>query len=81
MTLQAQVLELRRRIIGLEHPDTLRAMGKLAMMCWNQGKISESEALYLEMFELQKKNLGQDHPATIDTMRYLAAKYSKQGRH
>lgn len=43
--LEVQVMELRKRVLGPEHPDTLTSMSNLAFPCKGQGKIKNFLAL------------------------------------
>lgn len=40
--LRKQVLEIRKRILGEEHPDTLGSLGGLASLYQNQGRYPEA---------------------------------------
>lgn len=54
-----EVLEAGKRNLGLEHPDTISAMGGLAITYFKQDRLSEAEGLELEVLELRKKNFGR----------------------
>ena len=36
--LEVRVLEMRKAVLGQEHPDTLTGMANLASTFWNQGR-------------------------------------------
>ncbi|KIM30149.1 hypothetical protein M408DRAFT_294335, partial [Serendipita vermifera MAFF 305830] len=78
--LQVEVLEQRRRILGIEHPDTTKAAGNLAWTYQSQGRWSESEKLFVEVLEQRRRILGIEHPHTIEAASNLAATYGAQGR-
>ena len=40
-----KVLEVRRRVLGEEHPDTLISMNNLAVLYRDQGKYAQAEPL------------------------------------
>ena len=64
--LHLQVLEVRKRVLGAEHSDTLLSMYNLAV-CWKkQGRHSEAIALMETVVELSTKNLDANHPNTKD---------------
>ena len=44
-----QVLEVRQRVLGPEHPDTLLSMNNLALAMESQGKAAEAEALHRQV--------------------------------
>jgi len=63
--LYSQTLELRRRSLGPEHPDTLTSMNNLANVYWSQGNYPQAEALYSQTLEIQRRVLGPEHPDTL----------------
>ncbi|GJP87273.1 kinesin light chain [Aspergillus niger] len=78
--LEVQVLELRKRVLGPEHPDTLASMSTLAWTYWYQGRWKEAEELQVQVLELSKQVLGPEHPGTLTSMSDLAMTYRNQGR-
>ena len=74
-------LELRKRALGAEHPDTLQAQHSLAALLTGQGKSAEAEALFLQTLEAQKRVLGEEHPSTLQTLSSRAGLFLYQGRH
>ena len=69
-----------RRILGEEHPDTLRSMNYLALTFLDQGRTEEAAALQEEVVEKRKLILGAEHPDTLTSMNNLALTYRDQGR-
>ena len=67
-----ETLEVQRATLGPKHPDTLISMGNLAGLLHAQGKLSESEALFMETLEGRRAALGPRHPDTLSTERWLA---------
>ncbi|KXJ85024.1 hypothetical protein Micbo1qcDRAFT_237614 [Microdochium bolleyi] len=63
---QAQAVDLRRALLGSEHPDTLTSMANLASTFWNQGRWEEAEKLQVEVMETFQAKLGADHPDTLN---------------
>ncbi|GLA09992.1 hypothetical protein AnigIFM60653_001131 [Aspergillus niger] len=78
--LEVQVLELRKRVLGPEHPDTLASMSTLAWTYWYQGRWKEAEELQVQVLELSKQVLGPEHSGTLISMSTLAWTYRNQGR-
>jgi non-specific serine/threonine protein kinase/serine/threonine-protein kinase len=74
-------LEIRKDVLGADHPDTLRSMYNLARLYWAQGRYDEAEPLLLETLETQERVLGADHPDTLGTRQYLGVLCSTQGRY
>jgi hypothetical protein len=78
--LRNQMIEMRRKLLGPEHPDTLSSMGNLASTYFNQGRWNEAEQLELQVMDMRTKLLGPEHPDTLLSMGNLAITYSNQGR-
>ena len=74
------VMETRKRVLGQEHPDSLRSMANLASTYWNRGRWKEAEELEVLVMETRKRVLGQEHPDTLTSMANLASTYWSQGR-
>ncbi|MHC5002523.1 MAG: tetratricopeptide repeat protein, partial [Planctomycetota bacterium] len=77
----AVALEIRRRVLGNEHPDTLTNLHALAMVYWNLNRFAEGERLYLEALEIKRRVLGEDHPETLRALGNVAVIYIQQRRY
>ncbi|KIM98305.1 hypothetical protein OIDMADRAFT_202122, partial [Oidiodendron maius Zn] len=75
-----EVLEIRKRVLGAEHPATLDSMNNLASTYGNQGRWEEAEKLEAQAMEIRKRVLGAEHPDTLSSMNNLALTYQSQGR-
>src|SRR4051794_38695366 len=53
--LLAQVLNTERRVLGMEHPDTLGAIDELGTLYLNQGRYRRAEALFREALNWHQK--------------------------
>jgi hypothetical protein len=73
-----QVMEVRKRVLGAEHPDTLASMHNLAVTFSDQGRWTEAEALQVQVMEVKKRVLGTEHPGTLTSMYNLA--WTRKGR-
>ena len=65
-------VEIRRRELGPEHPDTLSSMRKLAGALNDLGRAEEAISLLRKAIETQRRILGEAHPDTIDSCSALA---------
>ena len=54
------------------NPDTLSSMNNLAVLLHAQGKLAESEALFMETLEGFRAALGPHHPNSLNAERGLA---------
>jgi tetratricopeptide (TPR) repeat protein len=75
-----QVMETRKRVLGIEHPDTLLGIGNLASTYRDQGRLKEAKELELQVIETRKRVLGIEHPDTLVSIGNLALTYMNQGR-
>jgi non-specific serine/threonine protein kinase/serine/threonine-protein kinase len=73
-------LELRRRLLGPEHPDTLAAMHALADVYNDQGKYPQAEKLAGETLDLRRRVLGEDHRDTLATACLMGRVYLSLAR-
>ena len=73
-------MDMRKKLLGAEHPDTLGSMANLASTYWNQGRWSEAEKLAVHVMDRTKELLGAEHPNTLISMENLACTYRDQGR-
>ncbi|KAF8991680.1 hypothetical protein BDQ17DRAFT_1254720 [Cyathus striatus] len=55
--LEIQVLEMRTRIPGKEHPDTLTSRNNLAFTYQNLGKQAEVDQLEIQVLEMKARAL------------------------
>jgi serine/threonine protein kinase/tetratricopeptide (TPR) repeat protein len=65
LALEERVLSDRRRVLGEEHPDTLLAIGNLAVFLKAVGKRKEAEAHHREALEKSRRVRGDDDPETL----------------
>ncbi|PNH10349.1 Nephrocystin-3 [Tetrabaena socialis] len=79
--LSRQALELRRRVLGEEHPDTASSVSSLASCIQDQGRYVEAEPLHPQALELQRQVLGEEHPDTASSINNLAGCIQEQGRY
>ncbi|KAJ6535505.1 P-loop containing nucleoside triphosphate hydrolase protein [Mycena capillaripes] len=78
--LNVAMMEIRKRVLGEEHPDTLTSIANLALTYWSQGRWNDAEALEVEVMETSKRVLGEEHPDTLMSIANLASTYWSQGR-
>ena len=76
-----RALEIQRRVLGPEHPDTLTSMGGLALAIYSQGRYAEAEKLLRETVRLRSLVLGPEHPRTLESTDQLSWAILRQGRY
>jgi eukaryotic-like serine/threonine-protein kinase len=74
-----RAIDLRRRMLGEENPDTLMSIRNLANLYERQGKFQQSESLYKQVLEAQQRVLGKDHHDTLETSYDLGSTYDEAG--
>jgi eukaryotic-like serine/threonine-protein kinase len=67
-----RTLELRRRVLGPEHPDTLFTMNVLALAYINDGKYAPAEALLTDLIDVRRRFKADEDPETLAAMSQLA---------
>ena len=73
-------MDMRKKLLGAEHPDTLISMANLAITYRDQGRWNEAEKLQVQVMDTSKKLLGAEHSHTLTSMANLATTYWNQGR-
>jgi len=79
--LENEVLDTRNRILGVEHPETIRAMANLGATYHSLGKYTKSEKLGIQVLDARNRILGVEHPDTIFAMANLAMTYRSLGKY
>ena len=78
--LDVQVLDMRKKLLGIEHPLTLTSMVDLANTYQEQGRWNEAEDYIFQVMSMRKKLLGEEHPDTLESMANLASIHCYQGK-
>jgi hypothetical protein len=79
--LEERVLEVRTRLQGEEHPDTLTSMSYRAVTMWAQGDHAGARRLQERVLEVRTRLQGEEHPDTLTSMSNLALTLGAQGDH
>ena len=80
IALATQAQTTYSRLLGADHPDTLRAMSILATALHDNGNLDQAVSLYQETLALRKARLGPNHPDTLQSMAALAAGLRATGK-
>jgi hypothetical protein len=80
MQLEVQVMDMRKKLLGAEHPDTLTSIANIASTYRNHEMWNEAEQLEVQVMDMRKKLLGAEHPHTLTSIANLASTYRNQGR-
>jgi len=79
--LYRSVIEMRSRVLGPEHPDTLASRHRLIYVLNEEEKHAEAEAEARQVVELREKILGFEHPDTLLSRYNLASALYHEGKY
>jgi tetratricopeptide (TPR) repeat protein len=79
--LYKRALAIRKKVLGLQHPDVATSLNNLAMLYYSQGRYEQAEPLYVKALEMNKRLLGEEHPTVATSLNNLAMLYSDQGQY
>jgi CHAT domain-containing protein/Tfp pilus assembly protein PilF len=79
--LRVEVLTLREKALGKDHPHVAKSLNELAVLYYTQGKYSVAEPLYQRSLAIFEKALGKDHPEVAASLNNLAELYRTQGKY
>ena len=72
--------EEAERVLGADHPDTLRSRNNLALAYRAAGRLNDALPLFEETLNAQTQLLGPNHPHTLTSRNNLALAYRAAGR-
>ncbi|MDQ3763938.1 MAG: FxSxx-COOH system tetratricopeptide repeat protein [Actinomycetota bacterium] len=73
--------DLRRSLLGDDHPDTLESAGALSFNLWELGHYEQARQLGEDTLTRSRQILGDDHPHTLFSAVSLAATLRELGRY
>ncbi len=76
---QTQALEIRRELLGDEHPDTLQSVREMGTLQGQMGHHEEQRQLYKEAMLGYRELLGERHLQTLIATGSMGAHYSRTG--
>ena len=74
-----QALQIRKQVLGPEHPDTASSLNNLALLNVRIGDYAKAEPLLQQALQIFKKVLGPEHPETATALSNLAGLYYERG--
>jgi eukaryotic-like serine/threonine-protein kinase len=75
-----RALELRTRLLGENHPDTLATLNTLADLYRSEGDFPRAEPLFILALNSHIRTLGEEHKETAAAMASLGVLYSDEGK-
>jgi tetratricopeptide (TPR) repeat protein len=76
-----RAVDVRRRLLGEQHKDTLESLSWLANVLQEQGRYSQAEALHTDILAIQRRTLGEQHRETLSGMNSLASVFRSEGKY
>src|SRR5206468_1061470 len=76
-----QSLEIRRRVLGENHPDYAASLNNLAVLYQDMGNYAAAEPLYQQSLEIRRRVLGENHPSYAASLNNLALLYQDMGNY
>ncbi len=78
ISLAEQVLKLREKVLGPDHPEVAKSLNNLAALYNLRGNYTKAEPLLQRAIAILEKNLGPDHPLVAASLDNLAQLYQGQ---
>jgi len=79
--LLTRVVQIRGRVLGVKHPQTLSSMDTLGWVLNRSGHYPEAEKLQRQTVDLRREVLGAEQPDTLRSMTNLANTLALQGHY
>ena len=76
-----KALEIRRRLLTDDHPDTAASYNNLAVNLNAQGKYAQAQPLFEKALEIRRRLLTDDHPDTANSYNNVAYNLNAQGKY
>jgi eukaryotic-like serine/threonine-protein kinase len=76
-----EAVDVRRQLLGDDHPRTAVALNNLARAYQAQARYDEAEPLLRESLEIRRRALGADHPEVATALNNLALGLVQTGRY
>jgi eukaryotic-like serine/threonine-protein kinase len=70
-SLEERAVDIRQRVFGPRHPETLRAKSRMAGILRAEGRYAEAERMARETLKTRREVLGSEHPDTLHSMDLL----------
>lgn len=73
-------LELRQKVLGSDHPETIDSLSDLAASLALRGEVEIAEQMQRQAFEASERILGPGHPDTLNCLSSLASALAYQSK-
>ena len=76
-----KALEMRRRLLTDDNPETARSYHNLGLCLSKQGKYAQAQAMAEKAHEIRRRLLTDDHPDTAQSCNSVAVNLNAQGKY
>ncbi|HWR47668.1 MAG TPA: tetratricopeptide repeat protein [Pseudonocardiaceae bacterium] len=76
-----RALDLRRSLLGDDHPDTLESAANVVGALWGLGQYERARRLGEDTLTCCRRALSDDHPDTLRSVHRLAVVLASLGEH
>jgi non-specific serine/threonine protein kinase/serine/threonine-protein kinase len=76
-----EAVEIGKKALGPDHPETLRAQRLLGWTLMREGRNAEAEKLLLATIQSQRRVLGEEDEGTLSSINALSTVYFNEGRY
>jgi CHAT domain-containing protein/Tfp pilus assembly protein PilF len=76
-----RALEIREKILGLDHREVVDALHSLATLYLHKGEYAKAEPLYQRALAVYEKTLRPEHPSLARSLNFLAVLYWNRGEY
>jgi CHAT domain-containing protein/tetratricopeptide (TPR) repeat protein len=73
--------DIRRKVLGEEHPDTAMSYNNVGLNLQAQGQYAAAAEVYQKALDIQRKVLGEEHPDTARSYNNVATNLQAQGQY
>ncbi len=73
--------DLRRSMLGDDHPDTLESAGRFSLNLWELGQFKQARQLGEDTLTRCRRILGDDHPLTLSSAHILTSTLRELGHY
>ena len=77
---QSKALEIRRRVLGNSHPDTMMSVNNFGELYWYQDKLELAAPYLREALTQRRRILGETHPETLKSIVNVGSLLLGQGK-
>jgi len=80
-SLQKESMQIRQRVLGPEHSDTLESANSLAITLSHEGRYADAEKLFRETLDIRRRVLVPEDPDTLKSMNNFAYVLEREGHY